>query len=138
MEASKPPGGSSTDVGGRPWGSDLGEAVKMECSVDMVQMGLISSNDRVCWWSAEGQARKGQDHGGCPGCRLEWTMCFQGNENFKVIQTQLLSNIGEEGFALSNLKNGVCSGSWKVFSGRKGGRLNEHKWFGGQGGGGQS
>ncbi|KAM9093665.1 actin, alpha cardiac muscle 1 isoform 2-T4 [Megaptera novaeangliae] len=83
VEASKPPGGSSTDVGGRPWGSDPGEAMKMECSVDMVQMGLISSKDRVCWWSGEGQARRGQDHGGCPGCWLEWTMCFQGSENFK-------------------------------------------------------
>lgn len=82
--------------------------------------------------------RRGQDHGGCPGCRLEWTMCFQGNENVKVIQMQLQSSIGEEGFALSNLKNGVCSGSWRVFSGRKRGRLNEQKWFGGQGGGGQS
>lgn len=81
-----------------------------------------------------GPGKKGRGQGGCPDRWLEWTVCFQGIENVKIIQMQLQSSTGEKGFTLSNLKNADYSGSWKVLSGRKEGRLKEQRVVLGTGG----
>ena len=48
---------------------------------------------------------------------------------------QLQPSIGKEGFALSNLKNGICSGSLNCFLGEREGDGMSREWFWGQGGG---